>query len=265
MKLSQVFMIAVTVSFIFCDIVFTQIRAGRDTVKQVQEQMNYKKSLKEFSENMKKNMSPEAWDKGEKAGQDAITELNAKGAASRALGAGALVPSFSLKDAFGKSVSSSELFGKGAVVLVFYRGSWCPYCSLYLKTLQKWLVRIESQGAVVVGITAETPSRPMTFEKKELSFTVLSDPKLKVSEKFGVVYDVPAGLDEYYKGIGKNVAKENDMEQPAMIMSSIYIVNKAGRIIHAYVDVNPKTWPEPSEIVANLRQLNLNKKSSQSQ
>src|SRR5579872_7334015 len=56
-------------------------------------------------------------------------DLIASGQAARALKAGDQAPGFSLSDAEGKRVYSDEFLRKGALVLTFYWGSWCPYCA----------------------------------------------------------------------------------------------------------------------------------------
>ena len=58
-------------------------------------------------------------------------------AAKTALNVGEKMPSFALKDANNNPVSSDDLLKQGNLVLVFYRGAWCPFCNLYLKNLQK--------------------------------------------------------------------------------------------------------------------------------
>jgi len=59
----------------------------------------------------------------------ATAELIASGVASRALKAGDKAPAFTLKDPDGQLVSSLDLLAKGALVVSFYRGVWCPYCN----------------------------------------------------------------------------------------------------------------------------------------
>ncbi len=63
--------------------------------------------------------------------------VSADDAAKNALNVGAKMPSFSLKDSNGKTVNSDDLLKQGNLVVVFYRGSWCPFCNLYLRNLQK--------------------------------------------------------------------------------------------------------------------------------
>jgi len=73
---------------------------------------------------------------------DAETEaLRASGIERRALKPGAVAPDFMLPDAQGRGARLQSLLRQGPVVLVFYRGSWCPYCNLHLRGFQRVLSR----------------------------------------------------------------------------------------------------------------------------
>ena len=50
------------------------------------------------------------------------------------------VADFTLPDATGSAVTLSELVSDGPAVIVFYRGGWCPYCNLTLRTYQSELL-----------------------------------------------------------------------------------------------------------------------------
>src|SRR5687768_17109503 len=45
---------------------------------------------------------------------------------------GDTAPDFTLIDARGEQVRLYDALEKATVVLIFYRGSWCPYCNLQL-------------------------------------------------------------------------------------------------------------------------------------
>src|SRR6478609_3921857 len=66
-----------------------------------------------------------------------------------------VAPDFSAKDQYGKTVTLKSLLKKGNVLLVFYRGEWCPYCNKYLKELEESLLTIGAKGASVVAVTPE--------------------------------------------------------------------------------------------------------------
>src|SRR3954470_5133711 len=44
-------------------------------------------------------------------------------------------PDFKGKDQAGTELNLKDMRKQGPVVLVFYRGYWCPYCNKYLKML----------------------------------------------------------------------------------------------------------------------------------
>ena len=54
----------------------------------------------------------------------------------KGLPVGAEVSMFTAKDQFGNNYKLSEALEKGPVVLLFYRGQWCPVCNKHLSQLQ---------------------------------------------------------------------------------------------------------------------------------
>ena len=76
--------------------------------------------LERIKEGAKKRIPPEALATMARATE----ELRRSGIAERALRAGDRGSQFSLPDADGKRVSSSELLRNGPLVVSFYRGKW---------------------------------------------------------------------------------------------------------------------------------------------
>src|SRR5258708_26445894 len=88
-------------------------------------------------------------------------------AAKNALNVGAEMPKFRLADANGETVESRDLLKLGNLVVVFYRGSWCPFCNLYLRTLQKNLTQIKEAGGNLVAISVENPDYSLSVAKND--------------------------------------------------------------------------------------------------
>jgi len=177
-------------------------------------------------------------------------------AVKNALNVGAKMPSFKLKDANGKSVGSDDLLKQANLVVVFYRGSWCPFCNLYLRDLQKNLSQIKEAGGNLVAISVENPDNSLSVAKKnELDFTVLSDPNLTVARRFGIVYQMPTETAELYKSRGLDVAKHNAMEKAELPLSATYIVNQKGKIIYAFLESDYKKRAEPKVIIETLSKI----------
>ena len=182
--------------------------------------------------------------------------ISAEDAAKNALNVGAKMPAFSLKDANGKIVESHDLLKGGNLVVVFYRGSWCPFCNLYLRNLQKNLSQIKEAGGNLVAVSVENPDNSLTVAKKnELDFTVLSDPNLSVARKFGIVYQMPKETDELYKSRGLDLAKHNQMEKAELPLAATYVINRKGKIVYAFLEPDYKKRAEPQMIIETLLKI----------
>jgi peroxiredoxin len=83
--------------------------------------------------------------------------------------------------------SLGEGLAAGMVVLVFFRGHWCPYCRRYLAKLAGSYSKIVEAGAEVVAISPDPVFASAGLVKElGLPFRVLSDPEGRVVEMFGV-------------------------------------------------------------------------------
>ncbi len=186
----------------------------------------------------------------------------AESAAQNALKVGALAPSFSLADANSKTVASSDLFAQGNVVLVFYRGAWCPFCNTYLRKLQQNLGAIMENGGALVAVSAENPDNSLDVAtKNKLDYTVLSDPNLDLARKFGLVYQLPDDTNKKYIEYGIDLAKRNSMEKAELPISATYVIGKDGKIAYAFLDPDYKKRAEPDKIIDTLKALKMTNKS----
>ncbi|MGI8493691.1 MAG: peroxiredoxin-like family protein [Pyrinomonadaceae bacterium] len=187
---------------------------------------------------------------------NAHSQKTADEAAKSGLNIGAKMPAFKLIDSNGKTVESKDLLKQGNLVVVFYRGSWCPFCNLYLRNLQKNISQIKAAGGNVVAISVENPDNSLSVAKKnEVEFTVLSDPNLNLARKFGIVYEMPKETDDLYKSHGLDVAKHNAMEKAELPLSATYVVNRKGKIVYAYLEPDYKKRAAPEIIIETLSKI----------
>lgn len=190
--------------------------------------------------------------------------ISAEDAAKNALNTNAKMPAFSLKDANGKTVESRDLLKQGNLVVVFYRGSWCPFCNLYLRNLQKSMPQIKAAGGNLVAISVENPDNSLKVSKKnELDFTVLSDPNLDFARKLGIVYQMPKETDELYKNkYSLDIAKHNEMERAELPLSATYVVNQKGEIVYAFLEPDYKKRAAPEAVIETLQKIKSTAKSN---
>ena len=98
-------------------------------------------------------------------------------------------PDFALPDHLGgRFVLRQALEARrGPLVIVFYRGHWCPYCRRYLTKLQSHWPRFQSLGAATLAVISPEPpatSRALAVEL-ELSLPILADTNGEVIGRYG--------------------------------------------------------------------------------
>ena len=143
----------------------------------------------------------------------ATAELENNAAASHALQPGDIAPDFILPNVDGRSVRLYTELERGPVVLVFYRGGWCPYCKIHLRGFQKSLADFKAAGAQVVAISPQLPDQSLTTrEKDELAFPVLSDVGLNTARAFGVAFELPKALLDLYADFDHPLENFNGVE-----------------------------------------------------
>ena len=199
------------------------------------------------------------WFKRVPAERQAIMERHIaqlrNGLAKTALKVGDRAPSIVLGNAKGETVDVEALLKKGAVIVAFYRGGWCPFCNLELRAFQRLLPDIEAAGASLIAISPEKPDNSLsTAEKNALTFEVLSDVGQKVGRAFRLVYDFSDELKSAYSGFGLDVpAKNGAAGEWALPISATYIIDRDGVIIYAYTDADYRDRADPTDILAVLK------------
>lgn len=190
------------------------------------------------------------------AGREGNEQLGRSGILETALNVGDKMPSFVLGDARGQEVSSAGLLRKGPIVLVFYRGAWCPYCNLYLRGLQRRIGEFRALGAELVAVSVEPPDRSLkVVVDNKLDFTVLSDPELATAREFGIVYEVPQVVNDAVIELGFDIAEYNRAEKAELPLSATYVVSRSGRIEYAFLEIDYKKRADPDDILTALKRL----------
>ena len=183
----------------------------------------------------------------------ATAELEASGIEGRAVQTGDRMPDFALPNQQGEQRRFFDYLEESPVVLNIYRGGWCPYCNLEMKALHDALPQIEAHGARLVGLTPELPDNAMaTAERHDMRIDILSDAGNRISERLGLVFDLPEVLRPVYQGLGIDIPAYNGDDSFRLPVPATYIVRRDGIVAHAFVNADYTQRMEPAEIVTHL-------------
>jgi len=163
-------------------------------------------------------------------------------------------PDFALTDQTGEAFALSDALNSHSVILTFYRGAWCPYCSKQLAQLNDNVAQFIEKGAMLVAVSPENPEWSLEVsEKKQLRFPILHDAEHTVSRAYKGFYHV---TDMYsgrvQQGLGKDIAKRNGDADPMLNVPATYVIGKDGSIKYAFYDNDYSQRADLAEVMAAL-------------
>ncbi len=162
-------------------------------------------------------------------------------------------PDFKGKDQNKNDIRLKDLLKKGKVVLVFYRGHWCPYCNRYLKQLEDSLQLVTEKGATLLAITPEKPlSVDKTVEKTKAEFSIIHDEELKIMKSYKVEYELSENNIARYKNGGIDIEDINGKNGRSLPVPAVYIIDKEFNITYRFFNTDYKKRPSVKEILSNL-------------
>lgn len=144
-------------------------------------------------------------------------------------------PAFTLPNENGDAMSLADLKGN-VVVLFFYPRADTPGCTIEAQGFRDTYKQIQKTGAVLLGISPDTPKAQKKFQEKfDLPFPLLADAEKKVAELFGVM-------------------KEKNMYGKKVwgVARTTFVIGPNGKIQHIFEKVKPDGHAE--EVLAYLKQ-----------
>jgi peroxiredoxin len=155
---------------------------------------------------------------------------------------GSPVPSVEVTTVEGAAVDLRAAINGKPTLLVFYRGGWCPYCSLQLSELRKLEPDLVRQGVQVIAISPDRPAALReTLDGSRLNYTLLSDSAARAIQAFGIAFKVPDAEIEQYLGFGVDLEKASGSKHHALPVPGVFLVDKAGLIQFSYVNPDYRT------------------------
>ncbi len=147
------------------------------------------------------------------------------------------VANFTLKTDEDKTVSLSDFAGK-PVILFFYPRADTPGCTIEACGFRDTFKKLQAAGAVVLGISRDTPKAQAKFRAKyDLPYTLLADVDEKVSKQFDVLKE-------------KNMYGKKVMG----IVRTTFVIGPDQTLLHVFPQVKPEGHAE--EVLALMKEWN---------
>jgi len=142
-------------------------------------------------------------------------------------------------DQFDKSINSQEILKEQKIMLVFYRGYWCPYCKKHLASLQENLEALTKKGLFVIVVTPEKVEKTQQTSKElNATFSIIHDKDNIIMNDYKVAFDVnKQNVTSYFGFTRKKIAEYNENNNNTLPVPATYLIDSDGKI--KYVHYNP--------------------------
>lgn len=183
-----------------------------------------------------------------------IAQQNQTADEAKGLSIGTQAPDFKAIDQNGNTFHLQEALNKGPVVLIFYRGQWCPICNRHLSTLQDSLELIYEKGASVIAISPEKPELlNKTAEKTGAAFSLIHDEGYNIATKYDVIFSPDKKQRLMYNTVlGADLKNAHSDDSQLLPIPATYVIDKDGTIAWRHFDPNYKKRSTVTAILDNL-------------
>jgi len=190
-----------------------------------------------------------------------ITALNAQeyrtAEEAEGLTVGSVAPLFEAVDGENKTFKLDNALKEGPVVVIFYRGFWCPVCNKHLATIQDSLKLIQDRGARVVAVSPEKPEYlDKMADKSGARFTLLYDEGYRISDAYDVTFKPSATtLFTYNNFLGAKLKKTHSDDSQRLPIPATYLIDQDGTIVWRHFDPDYKKRSSVKAILKALKQI----------
>lgn len=180
--------------------------------------------------------------------QESIQRLKKSGIEKRVPGIGEIFPDILLGNN-----KISEWTRSGPLLLIVYRGGWCPYCIKQLKEIQAKHESLLAKKITVIAISPETSNEvKKTASKNGLTFKLISDKDGGLLRSMGLIFKVDDKVASEYKSLGIDLATSQGNQKQELPIPATYLIDKNRKIQFAFIDADYTVRPSIDKILESI-------------
>jgi peroxiredoxin len=178
------------------------------------------------------------------------------------LHAGDKAPRFIVETVDGEAFDFNPKSLERPVVLLTFRGGWCPFCNMYLSDMRHALPQIRKMGVDVLFLSGDRSERLLDSLSQEtqediagLDYILLSDADAQAAIALGIAFRASQ------RTINRRMEKNQDIEGSSMLkrgvlpVPAVFAIDRDGVIRFAYTNADYKVRLPADELLAVAREI----------
>jgi len=154
-------------------------------------------------------------------------------------------------DQFNNAIDSDQILKESKILLLFYRGNWCPYCKKHLADLQIFLENLNEKGIYVIVVTPEKVEKIQeTTTSLNSTFSIIHDVNNKIMSDYKVAFEVnEQNVPRYLSFTQKKIHEYNEIQNNTLPVPATYLIDRNNKVIYVHYDPNYRNRASFNEIL----------------
>jgi peroxiredoxin len=175
---------------------------------------------------------------------------------------GQQAPAFVVRSADDESFSFNPDTLARPVVIITFRGGWCPYCNMHLSELRTIVPEISAMGIDVLFLSGDRPEllyASLAANTQEaiadLDYRIYSDADAQAAIALGVAFRASDRTISRRHDKGQDIG-ESSMERHSVLpVPAVFAIDQSGVIRFSFVEANYKVRLPADELLAAAKEL----------
>jgi peroxiredoxin len=178
------------------------------------------------------------------------------------LGKGDRAPRFIVETVDGEAFDFDPKNLERPVVLLTFRGGWCPYCNMYLSEMRHTIPEIRELGVDVLFLSGDRSELLYESLKQEtqddiagLDYTILSDADAQAAIALGIAFKASQGTIDGRKAKNQDIDGSSMLQRGVLPVPAVFAIDRQGEIQFAYTNADYKVRLPADELLAAAREI----------
>ena len=148
------------------------------------------------------------------------------------------------------------------VILLTFRGGWCPFCNMYLSDMRFAIPEIREMGIDVLFLSGDRPEQLFESLKQEtqediagLDYTLLSDADAQAAIALGIAFKASQRTIDGRHKKNQDIEGSSMLKHGVLPVPAVFAIDRQGEIQFAFTNANYKKRLPADELLAAAREI----------
>ncbi|MFQ5609686.1 MAG: peroxiredoxin-like family protein [Woeseiaceae bacterium] len=176
--------------------------------------------------------------------------------------AGDVAPRFMVRSVDGANVHFDPASLARPVILITFRGGWCPYCNMHLSDLRNVMAELTELDLDVMFLSGDRPALLYASLSGEtqadidgLGYEIYSDADADAAIALGIAFRVTDSYISRHQEKGRDIAESSMTQHGVLPVPAVYAIDKDGTISYSFVEPDYQVWLDSAELLEVAKAL----------